>query len=100
MRFKLSEIHAEYVEEVKRDGACRTVPDPTWHTALSSRVIAVLSIRVDGWCVYVDAVSGQSHSAEWRDVLRHGTKVKESVAKAIAGDYFHPGFECDLRYAE
>lgn len=68
-------------------------------TQLSMRVLAVLVRRVDGWCVYVDAVRGNNHDLEWQEVARSGAKVKREVAEAIARNYFHPGFEIDLEYA-
>ena len=69
------------------------------HTQLGMYVLAVLSRRVDGWCVYVDAVAGHSHEAEWPEVAKNGAKQNETVAKAIATTLFHPGFEVDLPYA-
>ena len=69
------------------------------HTQLSMKVLAVLVRRVDGWCVYVDAVRGDNHDREWREVAATGTKVHREVAEAIARSYFHPGFEIDLEYA-
>lgn len=69
------------------------------YTQLGWRVLAVLSRRVDGWCIYVDAVPGQSHDAEWREVAKTGDKQREPVAKAIVESLFHPGFEIDLPYA-
>lgn len=69
------------------------------YTALGMRVLAVLSRRVDGWCVYVDAVPGQCHQDEWPAVAERGTKLKEAAARAVAEGYFHPGFEIDLPYA-
>ena len=69
------------------------------YTQLSPRVLAVLSRRVDGWCIYVDAVHGYSHSAEWPVVAAEGQKQCEPVARVIAENLFHPGFEVDLPYA-
>ena len=69
-------------------------------TQLGSRVLAVLSRRVDGWCIYVDAVPGLDHSAEWPAVARYGAKLREPVARAVAEHYFHPGFEIDLPYTD
>jgi len=71
------------------------------YTALSSTVLCVLSRRVDGWCLYIGPVPGQSHREEWRDVLDHGTKLKEPAAIAIAASYWHPGFtpgDCPYAY--
>lgn len=69
------------------------------YTQLSSKVLAVLVRREDGWAVYVDAVPGHSHEHEWQEVATHGDKQNETVAKAIATSLFHPGFDCDLSYA-
>ena len=74
-------------------------PDQKIHTQLDMRVLAVLSRRVDGWCMYVGAVPGMDHAKEWPAVASHGEKLKEPVARAIAENYFHPGFEIDLPYA-
>ena len=69
------------------------------YTQLSSRVLAVLVRRVDGWAVYVGAVVGYDHSYEWQEVRRSGDKQNETMAKAIATSLFHPGFDCDLPYS-
>lgn len=69
------------------------------YTQLGSRVLAVLSRRVDGWCVYVGAVPGQNHDAEWPIVASEGDKQHEPVARAIVETLFYPGFEVDLPYA-
>jgi len=69
------------------------------YTQLGIRVLAVLSRRVDGYSVYVGAVPGDNHDEEWQDVMSHGDKQNEAVAKAIITSLFHPGFEIDLPYA-
>ena len=70
------------------------------YTQLGHKVLAVLSRRVDGWCVYVDAVPGYSHEAEWGEVAANGDKQNKAVATAIVENLFHPGFEIgDLPYA-
>lgn len=69
------------------------------YTQLAQKVLAVLSRRVDGWSVYVDAVPGMSHADEWQAVAHHGAKLKEAAARAVVETYFHPGFEVDLPYA-
>lgn len=77
----------------------RAVASP-WRFSPGHRVLAVLSRRVDGWCVYIDAVPGVSHDDEWRDVARFGDKQKEEVARAIATSLFYPPFDPgDLPYA-
>ena len=71
------------------------------YTQLGTFVLAVLSRRVDGWCVYVGAVPGQNHDREWHEVARSGDKQSEPVAKAIAKTLFHPGLEAgELPYAK
>jgi len=70
------------------------------YTQLGSRVLAVLSRRVDGWCVYVGAVPGQNHDREWPIVAQEGDKQNEQVARAIAASLFHPSLDPgDLPYA-
>ena len=69
------------------------------YTQLGSRVLAVLVRREDGWCVYVNAVPGEEHAIEWREVMRTGDKQKEPVARAIVENLFYPGFEVDVEYA-
>lgn len=68
------------------------------YTQLGVRVLAVLSRRVEGWTVYVDAVPGHIHSMEWQEVARVGDKQNIAVATAIVKTLFHPGFEIDLPY--
>ena len=74
-------------------------PGQQLYTQLGMRVLAVLSRRVDGWCIYVGAVRGNNHDEEWKDVARSGDKQCEEVARAIAENLFHPGFEINLPYA-
>jgi len=75
-------------------------PGTQLYTQLSGHVIAVLSRRIDGWCVYVDAVPGISHDEEWQEVARSGDKTNKKVATAIVETLFHPGFDVeDLPYA-
>ena len=73
-------------------------PGQKLYTQLGCRVLAVLSRRVDGWCIYVGAVSGRNHDAEWQDVASQGDKQREPIAVAIVETLFHPGFEIDLPY--
>lgn len=61
-------------------------------TQLDNNILAVISRRYDGWCIYIGAVTGQNHIDEWQSVADNGTKVKEETAKAIAKEYFHPSF--------
>ena len=53
--------------------------------ALDSKVLAVSTERIDGWCAYIGAVPGRSHEVEWGEVLRIGCKLSEHVAVAIFG---------------
>lgn len=69
------------------------------HSALARQVLAVLCRRVDGWCVYIDAVEGYSHDQEWQEVARSGSKLTEPAARAIVESYFRHRFEIDLPYA-
>ncbi len=76
-------------------------PGESAYTQLAMRVLAVISRRVEGWCMYVDAVPGMSHKNEWQAVLDHGDKLDEATAKAIALNRFHPGIETeDLPYID
>lgn len=69
-------------------------PGYTAYTQLGTYVLAVLSIREDGWCVYVGAVSGWNHDeGEWEEVARTGQKQNKAVALAIVENLFHPGFD-------
>lgn len=68
------------------------------YTQLGWRVLAVLSRRVEGWCVYVGAVPGNNHAMEWQEVAKEGDKQNKTVASAIVTSLFHPGFEIDLPY--
>lgn len=70
------------------------------YTQLGSRVLAVLSRRVEGWSVYVGAVPGECHDDEWREVATSGDKQNEAVAAAIVTSLFHPGFDVDLPYVD
>ena len=74
-------------------------PGTKHYTQLGCRVLAVLSRRHDGWCVYVGAVQGQNHDREWAGVAEAGDKQNEPVARAIVETLFHPRFEIDLPYA-
>ena len=69
------------------------------YTQLASTALAVLSRRMEGWCVYVGGVPGENHEVEWQEVAHHGDKQNEIVATAIVTSLFYPGFEIDLPYA-
>lgn len=52
--------------------------------ALSSRVLAVMTTRVEcTWAAYCDAVPGRRHGNEMDLVLHHGSKLPEAVARAL-----------------
>ena len=68
------------------------------YTQLGSYVLAVLSRRVDGYCVYVGAVPGVNHEREWKDVAARGDKQNETMARAIVTSLFLPAFEIDVPY--
>lgn len=68
------------------------------YTQLDYQVLAVLSRREEGWCIYVGSVPGKLHDSEWPAVAAEGSKQGQEVAKAIAKHLFHPGFEIDLPY--
>ena len=58
------------------------------YAPLDRRVLAVLSRRHDGWCIYAGAVPGENHDREWQAVALSGTKMREGVARAMVTDYF------------
>ena len=69
------------------------------HAQLAHDVLAVLSRRVDGWCVYVGAVPGHNHDLEWEMVADNGTKQQEPMARAIVKHLFRPYLDPgDLHY--
>lgn len=56
----------------------------TQRHALAMRVLAVANTRVEGaWSAYIDAVPGMNHAAEEEEVLRHGSKLSEGVARLL-----------------
>src|SRR3990167_9552010 len=64
-------------------GLSQMQPGEKFYAALDTRVLAVLSRRVDGWCIYIGAVPGQSHAREWHAVAEGGAKLPRSVAEAV-----------------
>ena len=53
-------------------------------TALAKRVLAVAHTRIEGaWCAYCDAVMGLNHDNEEQPVLRHGSKLGETLARVL-----------------
>jgi hypothetical protein len=62
---------------------------------LSSRVLAVAHTRAEGaWCAYCDAVAGEDHTEEYKEVFRSGDKLPARVAQEL-----FPEFE-GIPYAE
>jgi len=60
-------------------------PGDSIYSALHRNVLAVATIRHDGWCAYIVPVPGKSHDDEkelWRD---EGCKLPEFVARSIFG---------------
>lgn len=56
----------------------------TVRVALSSRVLVVARTRVEGaWAADCDAVPGENHDHEEADVLAHGAKMHEHIARAL-----------------
>ena len=56
----------------------------TQHYALSQRVLAVATTRIEGaWSAYIDAVPGMNHAEEEAEVLAHGNKLPEQVARVL-----------------
>ena len=69
--------------------------------ALHSQVLLVAQLRIEGtWAAYAGPVSGISHREadylveESKEVLAHGDKVPESIARAV-----FPAFD-EVPYAE
>ena len=54
---------------------------------LSRRVmaIAVLHTNVGDWSAYIDAVPGQNHDNEWREVVKSGTKMTQHQSETFFG---------------
>lgn len=58
-------------------------PVPMLHE-LASRVICVAHARIEGtWSAYCDAVPGIRHRDEMEEVFRHGSKLRENIARAL-----------------
>jgi len=55
------------------------------YKALATRVLVVASINLEcnEWAVYIDAVPGQSHKAEFMEVARHGDKLDKRLAEIL-----------------
>ena len=56
----------------------------TRYRALHTQILAVAKSRVEGrWSAYIAPVPGMHHDEEYEDVLKHGTKLSESIALAM-----------------
>lgn len=61
----------------------------SWHPmvirrALDRRVLVVARTRVEcAWSAYCSAVPGINHSKEFDEVIRYGSKLDESLARAL-----------------
>ncbi len=63
-----------------------------YYVTLSRQVVAVATTRVEGaWSAYIGAVHGECHADEWRQVLNHGDKLGEEIAKAIFPQFAKEG---------
>jgi hypothetical protein len=53
--------------------------------ALSSKVLAVASFdeQVGDWAVFIDAVAGIDHEAEFMEVAKHGDKLSHDLARVL-----------------
>lgn len=72
-------------------------PGTKFYTALAYNVLAVLSVGVDGYRVYVGAVPGKNHDQEWPEVAGSGDKQSAELGKAIVE--LSMGYEVDIPYA-
>lgn len=56
--------------------------------ALAMRVLTVAKTRIEGsWAAYIDSVPGECHEGEAEDVLRHGDKLPENVARILFPEF-------------
>ena len=54
------------------------------HRALAVGVLAVAKTRIEGaWAAYVAPVKGINHKRERDEVLRHGGKLPEALAREL-----------------
>ena len=56
--------------------------------ALATKVltVAVAHKNIGDWAVYIDAVEGQSHPNEYKNVAKHGTKLSYEMGKFLYSD--------------
>lgn len=63
------------------------------YLALSNKVLVVaVEGSVGDWTAYIDAVAGQDHEEEMREVARHGAKIPKWMAKRLFPS-FHKAFK-------
>ena len=61
----------------------------TIHSKVTVRILAsdVIAVAKRGgnrdWAAYIGGVAGQNMDTEWPDVAEQGTKLPESIARAI-----------------
>ena len=74
-----------FPKTVKEAGSWRAT---TRHRALATYVIAAARTRIEcAWSAYIDSVPGYDHGEEFRDVLNHGSKLPEDIARAIFPEF-------------
>jgi hypothetical protein len=60
----------------------------TRYRALACDVLVVARTRVEcAWAAYIGSVPGVNHRSEWQEVLRHGDKLPEAVARAVFPEF-------------
>ncbi len=65
---------------IEHEGWTRTVK----RQALAHNILVVATTRREGkWSAYISAVPGVNHDDEWEEVLRHGTKILETLASVL-----------------
>jgi hypothetical protein len=65
------------------DEAKDWAPRLAWR-ALDSRILVAAKTRVEGtWAAYIAPVPGEDHDAEYREVLKTGTKLEQEIAVVI-----------------
>jgi hypothetical protein len=83
-------ITAESLSEPLRSHFAKSVEEAqTWepivlYRALAVDVLVAATTRIEcAWAAYCAAVPGVNHHNEWREVLSHGDKLPEGVARAL-----------------
>lgn len=54
---------------------------PAWRP-LTSNILVVAYITIDGWKAVIGWVEGKNHDKEWQFVMRNGVTLDEDVARA------------------